>query len=60
MLNIFFGLCLLCLGISGIITNWWSVVDFVVVMVPILLVVFGSLSVMAGLSRLGERGRLGR
>ena len=60
MLNIFFGICLLCLGICGIITNWWAVVDFITVMVPMLLVVIGALSIMAGLSRLSERARLRR
>ena len=55
MFNILFGICLVCLGICGIITNWWSVVDFITVMVPVLLLIVGAFSIMAGLSRLSER-----
>ena len=60
MINIVFGICLVSLGICGIITNWWAVLDFMMVIVPVLLVVIGGFSVMAGLSRLNERVRIRR
>lgn len=50
MLNIIVGLCLLCFGIFGIITNWWAVFDFVKVVVPVGIVIFGVLSILAGIS----------
>ena len=48
MLNIVVGLCLLCVGIFGIMTNWWAVFDFVKVVIPVGIVIFGVLSVLAG------------
>ena len=50
MLNIILGICLLCLGILGLVRNWWAVVDFVGVLVPLILVVIGALTAVAGLS----------
>ena len=38
MLNIILGLCMLCLGILGVVWNWWAVVDLVTVVIPLLLV----------------------
>ena len=34
----------------GIITNWWAVFDFVKVVVPVGIVIFGVLSILAGIS----------
>jgi uncharacterized membrane protein HdeD (DUF308 family) len=50
MLNIILGLCMLCLGILGVVWNWWAVVDLVTVVIPLLLVIRGVLSILAGLS----------
>jgi hypothetical protein len=50
MINIIIGLCLLALGISGIATNWWAVVDFVGVLIPLALVTVGVVSILAGLN----------
>ncbi|MBW1675551.1 MAG: hypothetical protein JRF30_03270 [Deltaproteobacteria bacterium] len=57
MLNIIFGLCLLCAGIFGIMRNWWAVVDFVRVVIPVAVVIFGVLSILAGLSGRRERSK---
>ena len=48
MINIVIGLCLLCLGIAGVLTNWWAVVDFTVVVIPALLLVVGIFWILAG------------
>ena len=50
MINIVIGLCLLALGISGIAANWWAVVDFVGVLIPLALVAVGVISILAGLN----------
>jgi len=57
MVHIIFGLCLLCLGIFGIVRNWWAVVDFVRVVIPVAVVIFGVLSILAGLSGRRERSK---
>ena len=58
MINIIIGLCLSALGISGIATNWWAVVDFVGVLIPLALVAVGVISIMAGLN--SQRARHAR
>jgi len=51
MLNIIVGLCLLCLGISGVVLNWWAVVDFIRVIFPVALIIIGVLSMTAGIGK---------
>ena len=58
MINIIIGLCLLALGISGIATNWWAVIDFVGVLIPLALVTVGVVSILAGLN--SQRARHAR
>ncbi|MBF0102172.1 MAG: hypothetical protein HQK77_14815 [Desulfobacterales bacterium] len=50
LLHILFGLCLISSGVYGIVSNWWAVADFVGVVVPLLLIVFGVVSVLAGVT----------
>jgi hypothetical protein len=50
MLNIILGVCLLCLGIYGVVANWWAVVDLIGVVIPVVLVVIGVLSIFSGIS----------
>jgi len=57
MLSIILGLCLLCLGIFGIVTNWWAVLDFIRVVIPVGVLVFGVVSILAGLSNLKESSK---
>ena len=57
MLSIILGLCLLCLGIFGIVTNWWAVLDFIRVVIPVGVFVFGVVSILAGLSSLKESSK---
>ncbi|MBN2496111.1 MAG: hypothetical protein JXR96_16070 [Deltaproteobacteria bacterium] len=49
MLNIIVGICLLSLGIGGVLTNWWAIIDFITVVIPLVLVVLGVLSILSGL-----------
>jgi hypothetical protein len=58
MINVVIGLCLLALGVSGIAPNWWAVVDFVGVLIPLALLVVGVLSILAGLN--SQRARHAR
>jgi uncharacterized membrane protein HdeD (DUF308 family) len=51
MLNIIFGICLLCLGVYGVTSNWWAVVDFVSTVIPLMLLIFGVFSILAGLNQ---------
>jgi len=57
ILNIIFGLCLTSLGIIGIVTNWWAVADFVGVVIPLIMIIFGVISILAGLSATKEKRR---
>lgn len=54
ILNIIFGLCLISLGIYGIVSNWWAVADLISVAIPLILIIFGVVSTMAGLSSIKE------
>jgi hypothetical protein len=49
MFNIIFGLCLICLGLVGITQHWWAVIDFVNVLLPVALFLFGVVALMAGI-----------
>jgi len=49
-LHILLGICLLSLGIAGIASNWWAVLDFVSVVIPIIMVFFGVISILAGIN----------
>ena len=55
ILTILMGLCLLSFGIYGIISNWWLVADLAGVVIPLCLVIFGLVSVLAGISTIKEK-----
>ena len=57
MLHIILGLCFLCLGIFGIVINWWAVIDFIRVVIPVGVFVLGVVSILAGLSNLKESSK---
>jgi hypothetical protein len=57
MLHIILGLCFLCIGIFGIVTNWWAVLDVIRVVIPVGVFVFGVVSILAGLSNLKESSK---
>jgi len=57
MLHIILGLCFLFIGIFGIVGNWWAVLDFIRVVIPVGILVFGVVSILAGLSSLKESSK---
>ncbi|MBF0240872.1 MAG: hypothetical protein HQK64_00150 [Desulfamplus sp.] len=57
ILQFIFGFFLLCLGIYGVVTHWWIFVDLASVIIDILLVLFGTLSIIAGISSIREKAR---
>jgi len=50
LLHLILGICLLSLGIAGIAHNWWAVMDFVGVVIPILMLFVGVISIIAGIN----------
>jgi len=55
ILQILIGVSLLAFGIYGILIHWWTLVDLASVVIPFCLVLFGILSVLAGVSSMKER-----
>ena len=48
LIHILLGICLLSLGVAGIASNWWAVLDFVSVIIPLIMLLAGVLSILAG------------
>jgi hypothetical protein len=51
IVHILLGICLLSLGIAGIASNWWAVMDFVSVIIPLIMIFVGTLSLLTGLNQ---------
>jgi len=51
IVHLLLGICLLSLGIAGIASNWWAVMDFVSVVIPLIMIFVGTLSVLAGMKQ---------
>jgi len=58
--TILFGLSLFAAGVYGILLNWWILTDFAGVIIPLCLVMFGFISVMAGISTIKDNRRKSR
>ncbi|KPA09340.1 membrane protein [Candidatus Magnetomorum sp. HK-1] len=50
IIHIILGICLLSLGIAGIASNWWAVLDFVSVIIPLIMLFIGVISILAGIN----------
>jgi len=50
LIHILLGICLLSLGIAGIASNWWAVLDFVSVVIPMIMLFIGVISILAGIN----------
>jgi hypothetical protein len=53
------GLVLFVLGWWGIAANWHLFLDLVWVVVPMLLLLFGVLSIVAGIGNVGKQNQMG-
>jgi hypothetical protein len=51
IIHMLLGICLLSLGIAGIASNWWAVMDFVSVIIPLIMIFVGTLSLLTGLNQ---------
>jgi uncharacterized membrane protein YkgB len=51
IIHMVLGICLLSLGIAGIASNWWAVMDFVSVIIPLIMILVGTLSFLTGLNQ---------
>jgi hypothetical protein len=58
MFSIVFGLIAICLGIWGLLNYWWYFIDFLVALLPIILIFGGSVAVMAGIKNSGLRAKI--
>jgi len=58
MLSIVFGLIAICLGLFGIITYWYYVVDVIVAILPVFLVFGGFVALMAGIRNTGLKAKI--
>ncbi len=58
MLSIVFGLISICLGLYGIVTYWWYVVDVLAAMLPIFLLFGGVVALMAGIKNTGLKAKI--
>lgn len=58
MLSIVFGLIAICLGLWGITTYWWYVVDMLVAVLPVFLLFGGFIALMAGIRNTGIKAKV--
>jgi hypothetical protein len=58
MSSIVFGLIAICIGLWGIISYWWYVVDVFLAVLPIALLFGGFIALMAGIKKTGIKGKL--
>ncbi|MEO5339589.1 MAG: hypothetical protein H7837_03580 [Magnetococcus sp. MYC-9] len=58
MASIVFGLVAIALGLWGLSTWWWSVVEVLRGVVPLLLILMGPVALGAGITKLRENGEM--
>ena len=58
MSSIVFGLIAMCIGLWGIVSYWWYVVDVFLAILPIVLLFGGFIALMAGIKKTGIRTML--
>jgi hypothetical protein len=57
MAHIIIGLLLFLLGLWGIVANWYSFVDLIWVVVPMLLIVGGIVALVSGINNFSKQGK---
>ncbi len=60
MTHIIVGLVLFLLGLWGIVANWYSFVDLVWVLVPMLLILGGIVAIVSGISNFSKGSKVRR
>ena len=55
MLNIIVGVIAILLGVGGVTRNWYMFIDMIGVIIPLALLSFGIISLLAGIRGLGEK-----
>jgi hypothetical protein len=58
MMSIVFGLISICMGLWGIVTYWWYVVDVFLAILPVILLFGGFVALMAGIRNTGLRAKI--
>jgi hypothetical protein len=58
MINIVFGLVAICLGVWGLVTYWWYIVDVIIAIFPVVLLLFGLIALLAGIKNTGLKAIL--
>ncbi|HIJ59244.1 MAG TPA: hypothetical protein HPP56_01305 [Nitrospirae bacterium] len=59
MTSIVFGLIAMCLGLWGLVTYWWYIVDVFVAIIPLVLLFGGFIALMAGIKKTGLKAKMG-
>jgi hypothetical protein len=60
MTHIIIGLILFLLGLWGIVANWYSFVDLVWVLLPMLLILGGIVAIISGINNFSKTSKLAR
>lgn len=58
MASIVFGLIAMCIGLWGIVSYWWYVVDVFLAVLPVVLLFGGFVALMAGIKKTGLKGKM--
>lgn len=58
MSSIVFGLIAMCIGLWGIVSYWWYVVDVFLAILPLVLFFGGFIALMAGIKKTGLSAKL--
>lgn len=53
MASIVFGLIAMCIGLWGMVSYWWYVVDVFLAILPVFLLFGGFIALMAGIKKTG-------
>ena len=58
MFSIVCGLIAICMGLWGLVSYWWYVVDVMLAILPIILLFGGFIALMAGIKKTGIRAKM--
>jgi hypothetical protein len=58
MSSIVFGLIAMCIGLWGMVSYWWYVVDVFLAILPVILLFGGFIALMAGIKKTGLKAKL--